>query len=106
MKRGEIWWIKAGDSTGSEQRNNRPGIIVSNDVCNTFSPTIQMVPLTTARKKPLPTHVIITSGSRPSTAMCEQIITVDKDRLMSYMGHVYDHEMAAIEEAMKIQLGM
>ena len=66
--RGSIWYVESGYSTGSEQLPGRPAIIVSNDVNNKHSSTVEMVYLTTAPKHDLPTHVTIRSTSRGSTA--------------------------------------
>lgn len=104
--RGSIWYVESGYSTGSEQRPGRPAIIVSNDTNNKHSSTVEMVYLTTAPKHDLPTHVTIRSTSRVSTALCEQISTVSVERLGSYCGHVSDSELAAIENAMLISLGI
>lgn len=104
--RGSIWYVESGYSTGSEQRPGRPAIIVSNDVNNKHSSTVEMVYLTTAPKHDLPTHVTIRSTSRVSTAICEQITTVATERIGSYCGTVTDAEMSSIETAMLISLGL
>ena len=57
-------------------------------------------------KRDLPTHVTIRSSGRVSTALCEQISTVSVERLGNYCGHVSDSELAAIENAMLISLGI
>lgn len=106
IKRGDIWYIESGYSTGSEQRPGRPAIIVSNDANNKHSSTVEMVYLTTAPKHDLPTHVTIRSTSRVSTAICEQITTVATERIGSYCGTVTDAEMSSIETAMLISLGL
>ena len=41
----------------------------------------------------LPTHVPINSATHPSTALCEQVQTVSKDRLGRCIGAVSDKEM-------------
>ena len=69
IKRGDIWYIESGYSVGSEQRAGRPAIVVS-------SGTVEVVYLTTQPKRDLPTHVTISSLSRESTALCEQITSV------------------------------
>lgn len=106
MKRGEIWWITNDGQLGCEQRGIRPALIVSNDLCNTHSPVIQMVPLTCARKKPMPTHVVFTLDGRRSTIMCEQICAVDKGRIQKFKGKISPDTMRLVERAMRIQLGM
>lgn len=102
--RGEIYYIAPRDSLGSEQFGGRPGIIVSNDMNNEYSRTVEVVLLTTRDKKPLPTHVKIESAKYPSTALCEQIDTIDKDRIGNYVGSVTAKEQKAIDEALIVSL--
>ena len=98
--RGEIYYIMRGEAVGCEQYGGRPGIIVSNDANNKYSPTVEVVLLTTRPKKPLPTHVPINSARRPSTALCEQITTVAKERLSDYIGKLDDFEQRMVDIAL------
>lgn len=106
IKRGDIWYIESGYSVGSEQRAGRPAIVVSNNRNNQYSGTVEVVYLTTQPKRDLPTHVTISSLSRESTALCEQITSVSTERFGSYRGAVTAEEMEDIEEAMMISLGL
>ncbi len=107
IRRGEIYYIKNGfQTTGSEQRPGRPAIIVSNDVNNEFSSTVEVVYLTTQPKQDMPTHVEIKCLKRGSTALCEQITAVAVERLENYCGEVHESEMQAIEAAMAVSLGL
>lgn len=109
IKRGEIYYIEPSKTiqvTGSEQRANRPGIIVSCDMNNEHSEIVEVVYLTTQPKKELPTHVIINSANRQSIALCEQIHSVAVERVTNYMGECSDEEMKAIESALMIGLGI
>ena len=106
IKRGDIYFVHTYYTQGSEQRSGRPAIVVSNEKCNHFSQVVEVVYLTTRDKPPLPTHVEILSSRKPSTAICEQIISVDKKYVDGYVGHVTDEEMAAIDEALLISLGL
>ncbi len=79
MKRGQIYYIRTTYSEeGSEQRGDRPAVIVSNDANNQHSETVEVVYMTTQPKHDLPTHVYIRSALKPSTVLCEQIHTVSK----------------------------
>lgn len=85
--RGDIFYIKKNDNNrfqGSEQYDERPAIIVSNNKCNEFSPVVEVVYLTTQEKKPLPTHVEVMCRV-PSTALCEQVFSINKGRLSGYI---------------------
>ena len=88
IKRGDIWYVSKDNYTGCEQAAGRPAIIVSNEKNNACAETVEVVYLTTQPKKDLPTHVLIRSSERESTALCEQITTVSVDCLLGYKGHV------------------
>lgn len=107
INRGDIWYVMNSYQTvGSEQRPGRPAVVVSNQKNNQYGDVVEMVFLTTAPKRDLPTHVTIRSSGRVSTALCEQISTVSMERLGNYCGHVSDSELAAIEGAMLVSLGI
>ena len=106
IKRGDIFYVGGGYTTGSEQHAGRPAIVVSNDVNNEHSSTVEMVYLTTRPKRDMPTHVTIKSLSRASIAICEQITTVAVERIGKYHGRVTPVEMAALDEAMMISLNL
>lgn len=106
IHRGEIFYITFKEQVGSEQQGGRPVIVVSNESCNKFSPTVTVVPLTTKDKKPLPTHVELNVEGLPvhGTILCEQVQSVSQYRLGSYIGEVDDHIMRKIEKALCVQL--
>ena len=82
--RGDIFYIMQGSYVGSEQKSGRPGVIVSNDLANKHSPNVEVVFLTSQEKKALPTHVEVIARV-PSTALCENIQTVSKERLRDFI---------------------
>ena len=102
--RGQIYYVYPKDYTGSEQGGGRPAIIVSNDVGNEYSQVVEVVFLTTREKKPLLTHVAINSAKYPSTALCEQIDSVDKERIGGYINEISQAEMKNIERALLVSL--
>lgn len=108
--RGDIYYISKSNYSeteiGSEQRGGRPGIIVSNEMCNRHSANVSIVYLTTQPKKDLPTHVNIASGPQPSIALCENITCVSKDRVGKKCGKVTPQEQKAIDAALKIALSL
>lgn len=106
IRRGDIFYIEKYATVGSEQMAGRPALVVSNDKCNENADTIEIVYLTTAPKKDLPTHVTIRSTSRESTALCEQVTTVSVTRVKDYMCSASAKEMAQIELALLISLDL
>lgn len=104
--RGDIFFVrKGGYSIGSEQESGRPAIIVSNDTGNRYSDAVEVVYLTTKEKPPLPTHVEVICKV-PSTALCEQIFTVSKERLGEFIKECTKEEMVAIDKALMISVGV
>lgn len=108
MKRGDIFYIEAAgfQAIGSEQRPGRPGIIVSNEKCNENSEVVEVVYTTTQPKSSLPTHVRIGTTSRPSTALCEQVNSVSKQRIGNYIGHATEKEQRNIDIALLVSLDL
>ena len=105
--RGQVWWQKSTlIRQPGIQNDGRPVIIISNNACNRFSPAITVIPLTTADKKPLPTHVkILMEDSKISTALCEQLRTISTELLEDYIGTLDDTKLTEIEGAILITLG-
>lgn len=109
LKKGQIWHINPGKTTttGSETWSNRPAIIVSNNVTCEKARFVEVVYLTTQKRKHrLPTHVDVISGDKKAIAMCEQTHTVDKSRIGFYIGSVDPTSMLEIDRALMFSLGI
>ena len=109
VRRGEIWLIDFGRQDGSEQSGIRPAVIISNNMNNRYSPVIQAIPITTAKKTKLPVHVRIgtnTGIKKPSIELAEQDDTRDKKYLISKIGECDEKTLLQIEAAILIQKGM
>lgn len=107
--KGDIYYVNFGqiNSVGDEIWSDRPGLVISNDTSNKHSGVVTIVYLTTSKKKRMrPTHVPVMSGPQQAIAMCEQVFTVDKSRLSTFIGHVNDDTMAYIESALMFQFGI
>ena len=104
--RGDIWFVTGAKSVvGSEPAGTRPAVIVSNDKGNKFSPNVEVVFLTSKDKKPMPTHVPILCKVM-STAMCENVQTVSKERLEDFIRSCNAKEMKAIDTALLCSFGL
>lgn len=107
MKRGEIYFIKSNyREEGSEQRGDRPAVIVSNDKNNENSEVVEIVYMTTRPKTDLPTHVFTRSSLSPSTLLCEQVYSVSKQRIGELIGKLTKEEVQALDTALAISLGL
>ena len=104
-KRGEVYYIRYNDAIGSEQFVGRPGIIVSSDVINEKQPTVAIV-YTSTQPRSFWFTPELTSTSKRSWALCEQIVTVDKMRLGDRMCVLTEEEMVAVDDALRGVLGL
>ena len=97
-------------SIGSEQQGTRPALIIQNDVGNEHSNTVIVAMITGKAKKPLPTHVTINNTEcglpENSVVMLEQIQTLDKQRLGTFIGCVSADVMNKIDKAALCSLGI
>lgn len=110
IRRGEIYYADLSPVVGSEQGGVRPVLVIQNDVGNQHSPTIIISPLSSHVKKLyLPTHVLapIALGLQtPSVIMAEQIRTIDKQRLQSFVGVADPHLMELFDQALCVSCGL
>lgn len=108
IRRGDIFYISGGKTYaeyGRQSDSGRPAIIVSNDAMNKTADYVEVVYLTTQEKKPLPTHCEIICKQK-STAMCETIYTVNKDRVGDYVKSLTSAEIAALNECLMNSIGL
>ena len=106
MKRGEIWWVEFEPSVGSEIRKTRPAVIVSNDAANRNLARVVVVPFTSNTGRQYPGEAIVSVGVQSSKAMADQIMAADKSRLKNQLGTLSKPDMVAIEDAIKVHLGL
>ena len=110
VKRGEIYYANLSPAVGSEQSGVRPVLIIQNDTGNFFSPTIVVAAITGRTKKTnMPTHCLLPTGNgleSPSVALLEQIRTIDKLRLHSYIGKLDESTMKGIDRAIAASIGL
>lgn len=106
MKRGEVWWVEFDPAVGSEIRKTRPAVIVSNDAANRHLARVVVVPVTSNTAKVYPAEAVVTIAGHASKAMADQIMAADKGRLKSSLGKLSPVDMKAVEEAIRVHLGL
>lgn len=106
MKRGEVWWVEFDPSIGSEIRKTRPAVIVSNDAANNNLSRVVVIPLTSNAAHLYPGESLVTIGGKQSKAMSDQIMAADKSRLKSRLAALSKSEMALLEDAILLHLGL
>lgn len=110
VKRGQVYYATLDHQCGSVQGGYRPVIIIQNDKGNAYSSTVVVALCTSVLKKEgQPTHVIIMNGSvfkKATMVLAEQILTIDKRRLLYYVGELSEEHMQRVDEALCVSLGL
>jgi mRNA interferase MazF len=108
-RRGEIYTVDFNPARGSEQAGKRPALVVSNDTANQYSPNVTVVAVTsTVPSKEYPVNVHLPAGVLPleGTILAAQIMTISKERLLNYRGTLDAAQMRAVEDALRVALGL
>jgi mRNA interferase MazF len=105
-RRGEVWWVALDPSLGGEIQKTRPALIVSNDGANMALNRLIVVPLTSQIAKVYAGRAMVTLNGEPRKAMADQLTTVSKQRLRSRLGVLSRPDIAAVERAILLHLGI
>ncbi|MEG0751065.1 MAG: type II toxin-antitoxin system PemK/MazF family toxin [Oscillospiraceae bacterium] len=109
--RGGMYYANLEPGVGSEQNGHRPVVIIQNNIGNKYSPTVIVAAITgkVGIKAKLPTHYYIGAGDgleQPSIVLLEQLRTIDKKRLESYIGHLSQKHIDGINHALAVSLDL
>lgn len=105
-RRGEVWWVSFDPSVGGEIRKTRPALVLSNNAANAALNRVIVVPLTSQTAKLYPGEAMVTLNGEQRKAMADQIVTASKQRLRDKLGSLSPADMAVVEKAVLLQLGI
>ena len=110
-RRGEVYLADLDPYRGSEQGGTRPVLVLQNNVGNIYCPTLIVAPITSRlEKKPnQPTHCLLGKVKclpEKSMVMLEQIRTIDKSRVIRFIGRLKAEKMREIDAALEVSLGL
>ena len=108
IRRGDVFLVQLDPVVGSEVGKTRPAIVLQNDLANRSSPTVTLIPVSSKAERVFPFQVRIPAGEggldRESKALCEQIRTVARTRLVQYMGHLSPERLDEVRAALNRHL--
>lgn len=108
--RGDIYYVDFGNQPGSVVHGVRPAMVVQNDTGNWHAPTLIVAAMTTEIKKlRQPTHIVIGTQfglPRESMLLLEQLFTIDKSMLMTYVGTADEGFLELVDKAIAVSVGV
>lgn len=113
-RRMEVWYARLPQKSGSSvQGGGRPVLVLSNDISNTMSSVVTVLPMTSRPKRlDLPSHTWVDAdrfdGLRSGALiLAEQITAIDQKRLVFRMGICKDEDaIRRIEGSVNEHLGL
>ncbi|HLG76407.1 MAG TPA: type II toxin-antitoxin system PemK/MazF family toxin [Ktedonobacteraceae bacterium] len=111
-RRGEIWDVNWSPGRGAEQQGTRPALIIQNDRGNA-SPSypLTIVASMSRTERELPLHVRIAPTAENgltdfTDVKCEQVMTIEKSRLLRKRGSINAEELARVDHALKLSFSL
>jgi mRNA interferase MazF len=111
-RRGEIWDVNWSPGRGAEQQGTRPALIIQNDRGNASSSyPLTIVASMSRTERELPLHVRIAPNKENgltdyTDVKCEQIMTIEKSRLLRRRGSITPEELRLVDVALKLSLSL
>lgn len=110
-KRGDLYLVDFDPTIGSEIKKIRPALILQNDIANRYSSITIVAAITSQFNDSLyPTEILIKAPeggiSVDSVVLLNQIRSIDKIRLRTYMGLLRPVTMLKIDRALQVSFGL
>lgn len=111
-RRGEIWDVDWSPGRGAEQQGIRPALVIQNDRGNSsHSYPLTIVASMSRTERELPLHVRIAPTEQNgltnfTDVKCEQVMTIEKTRLMRRRGSLTPEELRRVDHALKLSLNL
>lgn len=109
-KRGQIFIANLNPSFGREIHKKRPILIISNNQINEIYPVVIAIPFSSIVPEFIGPDMVKFINQKglndDSVLVVNQVISVDKDRLIKKVGKVSSAKMKQVELSLKIVLGL
>lgn len=102
LTRGSVCRVELGRTAGREQSGRRYAVVIQSDDLWLLS-TVVVVPTSTSARAATFRPEIVVQGER-TRVLCEQIRTVDAQRIGGAVGVLSAQELRSVEEALEVVL--
>ena len=108
--RGEIWLVGLDPTKGREQAGMRPALVISVDIFNHGAAELVVAIPITSKAKGIPLHIKVDPPegglSMTSYVKCEDVRSISTSRLVKKLGTVTPSTIDAVEDRLRILLGL
>lgn len=109
-RRGDIFMANLARDPLTRESGVRPVVIIQNNLGNANSSSVIAAIVTGSHKKNLPTHVPLFPRhgvKRPSTVLCEHIVTIEKSCLLDHLGTIVNTDAERrLDDALRVSIGL
>lgn len=95
--RGDVWLVNLDPAIGSEVQKTRPAVIVSNNSANTHMARVTVVPVSSNTERIFASEARVIVSGKKGKAMCDQIRTLDRSRLVKRLDFLSPEEVKALD---------
>ncbi len=106
MNRGDVYWVDLNPTKGSEINKQRPCVVVGATAINRARNTVIVVPLSTVTRSRPPIVIEVECMGKKVAAICDQIRTVDKSRLIKPAGKLSSDDMDVLDDSLRQVLSL
>lgn len=112
IERGEIYWADLPEPRGSSPGYEHPVLILQSNNFNqtNLNTVIGAVITTSLRLAEMPGNVLLERGkgglSKDSVVNVTQIVTIDKNELLEYVGSISAQKMERVEKGLRLILSL
>lgn len=110
IDRGDIVLIEFDPTRGNEIKKTRPAIVVTNNVANTYSRILMVIPLTSKNLDTIYPHEVLVEKAKglsvPSKAVVAQMRAIDRSRIQNKLGRISPQTLQNVDLSIKIHLGL
>ena len=109
--RGEVVRVRLDPVEGSEQAGERPGLVISPDLINQYSPVILVAAITSKKtEKVFPFEALIEPSEaglgQRSKVLLMQLRALDKRRIIGRYGNLTAETMQRVDVALRVAVGL
>ena len=105
-RRGDLVRVILDPARGTASGKTIPAVVISNNSCNAYGARVVVVPVTSNVDSLYPGEARIRVRGQPARALGDQTRSLDKSRLRARIGRLDPEELAALEDAVLVTLGI